>query len=111
MRGVERLRGLGVVAPGASTGGPLPLFRVPLLLENRDAVRSVLMRREISTAYLYDPPLDDYAGAEFAEPSSAPAVARWWSRHVLPVDPLDAERVLSAIRDARVPLVPAAPPA
>jgi hypothetical protein len=70
------------------------LFRVPLLVEDRGAMIARLERRILSIGYIYDPPLDDYAGPEFAEPSPAPDVARWWASRVLPIDPLEADRVL-----------------
>lgn len=99
IRAVERLRReLDLVAPVACRGEPLPLFRVPLLVADRDAVRAELGRRGFWAHYIYDPPLDDYAGAEFADPSPAPDAARWWARHVLPVNPLRADIVIAALR-------------
>jgi Acetyltransferase (GNAT) domain/DegT/DnrJ/EryC1/StrS aminotransferase family len=83
--------------------GQRPLFRVPLLVEDRDAVLAELLRRQVPVGYAYDPPLDDYAGPRFAEPSPVPEVARWWARRVLPVDPLDAGRVLGALGPLGVP--------
>jgi hypothetical protein len=53
-----------------------------------------LERHIRSIGYIYDPPLDDYAGPEFAEPSPSPDVARWWASRVFPVDPLEADRFL-----------------
>ncbi|MBI4754707.1 MAG: DegT/DnrJ/EryC1/StrS family aminotransferase [Betaproteobacteria bacterium] len=99
IRAVERLRReLDLVAPVACRGEPLPLFRVPLLVTDRDAVRAELGGRGFWAHYIYDPPLDDYAGAEFADPSPAPDAARWWARHVLPVNPLRADIVIAALR-------------
>ena len=46
--GVLRLRALDAVAPAAREGDPLPLLRVPLLVENRDAVALELRRRGIN---------------------------------------------------------------
>ena len=43
--GVLRLRALDAVAPAARDGDLLPLLRVPLLIENRDAVALDLRRR------------------------------------------------------------------
>ncbi|MCX5382048.1 DegT/DnrJ/EryC1/StrS family aminotransferase [Streptomyces sp. NBC_00083] len=83
--------------------GPVqPLFRVPLLVEDRDAARAALARERITVGYLYDPPLDDYAGAAFTDPSPAPEPARWFARHALPVDPLKAERTIAVLRAAGV---------
>ncbi|WP_416983141.1 DegT/DnrJ/EryC1/StrS family aminotransferase [Streptomyces sp. T028] len=85
--------------------GPVPaqpLFRVPLFVADRDAARAALERRGIVVGYLYDPPLDDYAGERFTDPSPDPAGARWFARHALPVDPLRARRIVEALDDARV---------
>ncbi len=106
IEGVRRLRELEAAAPAVQRGPAQPLFRVPLLVENRDEVRADLARRGIPTHYIYDPPLDDYAGPAFAEPSPNPEAARWWASHVLPVDPLRATEVLDALQTGR-PLVPA----
>jgi Predicted pyridoxal phosphate-dependent enzyme apparently involved in regulation of cell wall biogenesis len=108
--GVLRLRELDAVAPGAREGAPRPLLRVPLLIDNRDVVAMELRRRRISVYFVYDPPLDDYSGSEFAEPSSAPEAARWWAAHVLPIDPHDAERVLEMLGKKQIRLTAAIPP-
>jgi dTDP-4-amino-4,6-dideoxygalactose transaminase len=94
LEGVSRLCSLPSAAPAVRKGDPQPLFRVPLLVENRAAVMARLERHILGVGYIYDPPLDDYAGAEFAEPSPAPEVARRWARQVLPVDPLEADAIL-----------------
>jgi dTDP-4-amino-4,6-dideoxygalactose transaminase len=90
-------------------GEARPLFRVPLLVDDRDAASEALARRGIIVGYLYDPPLDDYAGAEFTDPSPAPGAARWFARHALPVDPLRARAAIRALQEAGVR--PAEPPA
>ncbi|WP_329067542.1 DegT/DnrJ/EryC1/StrS family aminotransferase [Streptomyces sp. NBC_01429] len=77
-----------------------PLFRVPLLVEDRDAAVAALARHRLTTGYLYDPPLDDWAGPDFTDPSPAPAPAAWFARHALPVDPRRAGQVLSVLREA-----------
>ncbi|MBD0840517.1 DegT/DnrJ/EryC1/StrS family aminotransferase [Streptomyces sp. TRM68416] len=91
--------------------GPLPLFRVPLLVHGRDALLERLVDHGMVCGYVYDPPLDDYAGGEFVEPSPAPAAARWFASHVLPADPLLARVVVGALTKERVatarPAVPA----
>ncbi|MEY9486938.1 hypothetical protein RKD26_002732 [Streptomyces calvus] len=74
-----------------------PLFRVPLLVADRDAAIAALARRGIVVGYLYDPPLDDYAGEEFTDPSPAPEAARWFARHALPVDPLRAREAVEVL--------------
>jgi dTDP-4-amino-4,6-dideoxygalactose transaminase len=92
--GVERLRALPIAAAAVRKGDPQPLFRVPLLVDDRAAMIARLERRVVGVGYIYDPPLDEYAGHEFVEPSVAPAVARRWARRVFPADPLEAERVI-----------------
>jgi hypothetical protein len=108
--GVLRLRGLDAIAPAARDGAPRALLRVPLLVEDRDAVALELRRRRINVYFVYDPPLDEYAGSEFTDPSPAPEAARWWGAHVLPVDPHDAERVLDLLGRNAIRLTPAVPP-
>ena len=68
-------------------------------MNERTALISKLERRIRSTGYIFDPPLDDYAGPEFVEPSRAPEVARSWAARVFPADPLDAEQVIRAVLD------------
>lgn len=111
--GVLRLRELDAIAPAARVGAPLPLFRVPLLIEDRDAVALELLRRGLNLygTYVYAPPLDDYSGPDFSEPSPAPEAARWWSAHVLPVNPHEAQRVVELVARKQIRLTPVAPPA
>ncbi|GGW32046.1 DegT/DnrJ/EryC1/StrS family aminotransferase [Streptomyces griseoloalbus] len=85
-----------------------PLFRVPLLVADRDAAIAALARRGIVVGYLYDPPLDDYAGKAFTDPSPAPEAARWFARHALPVDPLRAREAVEVLE--RLGARPAEPP-
>ncbi|MCA1221553.1 DegT/DnrJ/EryC1/StrS family aminotransferase [Streptomyces sp. 8L] len=93
---------------GAEPGTAQPLFRVPLLVRDRDAAIAALARRRITVGYLYDPPLDAYAGPEFTDPSPHPGPAAHFARHALPVDPCRAEEVLSIL--ATVPGAAPAPP-
>jgi hypothetical protein len=108
--GVLRLRALDAAAPAAREGDPLPLLRMPLLIEDRDAVALELRRRGINVFFVYAPPLEEYAGPEFCEPSPRPEAAQWWAAHILPVDPYDAERVLDLVRRNHIRLTPAARP-
>jgi hypothetical protein len=108
--GVVRLRALDAVAPAAREGDPLPLLRVPFLIEDRDAVALELRRHGVNVFFVYAPPLDEYSGPDFCEPSPLPEAARWWAAHILPVDPHDAERVLDLVRKDQIRLTPAAPP-
>ncbi|MEU5778159.1 DegT/DnrJ/EryC1/StrS family aminotransferase [Streptomyces venezuelae] len=88
--------------------GPPPLFRVPLLVQDRDRLVDRLVRHGVVTGYIYDPPLDDYAGAEFVEPSPDPSAARWFAAHTLPADPLLARKITKALTRERA--APAHPP-
>jgi len=103
--GAQLLAELPSAAEGVRRHADQPLFRVPLLVEDRDAAIATLERHGVATGYLYDPPYDDYLPG-LVEPSPAPEVARWWGRHVLPVDPLYAHRALRVVRHLR----PAHPP-
>lgn len=103
--GVSVLSGTAWASPAlrdrAARGGPLPLFRVPLLVHDRDALVQRLVRHGVVAGYIYDPPLDDYAGAEFVEPSPDPSSARWFASHVLPADPLLARTLTAALTKER----------
>ncbi|MGW0805662.1 DegT/DnrJ/EryC1/StrS family aminotransferase [Nonomuraea sp. NPDC002799] len=103
LAGVELLAGLPTVAPAVRDHLDQPLFRVPLLVRERDAAIAELERRGVATGYLYDPPYDDYAPA-FTVASPHPGPARWWARHVLPVDPLYATRALPVLRELKPPI-------
>ncbi|WP_345617228.1 DegT/DnrJ/EryC1/StrS family aminotransferase [Streptomyces ziwulingensis] len=105
--GTELLLSTRWAEPGHAGGPPgraqaQPLFRVPLLVADRDAAAAALVRRGIVVGYLYDPPLDDYAGARFTDLSPAPEAARWFARHALPVDPLRARPAIEALEEAGV---------
>lgn len=98
--GTERLLASEYGTPGE--GGVQPLFRVPLLVDDRDAAIAALARRRITTGYLYDPPLDSYAGEAFTDLSPAPEPASRFARHALPVDPRRADEVLAVLRTAGI---------
>ncbi|MEV6167061.1 DegT/DnrJ/EryC1/StrS family aminotransferase [Streptomyces sp. NPDC051954] len=85
----------------AAHDGPPPLFRVPFLVDDRDALVERLVLHGMVCGYVYDPPLDDYAGAQFVEPSPDPSAARWFASHVLPVDPHLARRATGALTKER----------
>ncbi|MEU8650876.1 DegT/DnrJ/EryC1/StrS family aminotransferase [Streptomyces sp. NPDC048737] len=88
------------IAPVVVRRDPQPLFRVPLFVADRDAAIAALARRDIVVGYLYDPPLDDYAGADFTDLSPDPTGARWFARHALPVDPLRAREVVDVLEES-----------
>jgi hypothetical protein len=115
--GVALLSGTPWASPalhdrGAHDGFPA-LFRVPLLVEDRDTLVERLVSHGVVAGYIYDPPLDDYAGAEFVEPSPDPSAARWFAAHTLPADPLVARHVVKALTKERAtgarPLLPLPP--
>ncbi|MGW5678579.1 DegT/DnrJ/EryC1/StrS family aminotransferase [Streptomyces sp. NPDC003860] len=92
--------------PGPAPDRPQPLFRVPLLVADRNAAIALLAEHRIATGYLYDPPLDDYAGEWLTDASPSPDAARYFARHALPVDPLKAERVLAVLERSGVAPAP-----
>lgn len=93
-------RPVAPIAPVVVRRNPQPLFRVPLFVADRDAAIAALARRDIVVGYLYDPPLDDYAGADFTDLSPDPRGARWFARHALPVDPLRARQVVDVLEES-----------
>jgi hypothetical protein len=95
--GVDQLRTLPAAAPLLRRTGALPLLAVPFLVADREAARRELSRRQVPTGYIFDPPLDDYAGSGLVEPSPDPVPARWWAAHMLPVDPLQASKLMPAL--------------
>lgn len=97
LAGVRALAELPSVAPAVLDRLDQPLFRVPLLVRDRDQAIEALERRGVATGYLYDPPYDDYAPG-FTEASPDPRDARWWCSHVLPVDPVYASRAMPVLR-------------
>jgi hypothetical protein len=92
--GVELLRDVPAAAPGVGGTPAGPLFRVPLLVADRDRAGRVMVDGGLPLHYVYDPPLDDMLGPEFVDPSPDPSTARTWAAHALPVDPLQADRFL-----------------
>ncbi|MEU6795117.1 DegT/DnrJ/EryC1/StrS family aminotransferase [Nonomuraea wenchangensis] len=108
LEGMARLAELPAVAPAVRDHLDQPLFRVPLLVRERDAAIAELERHGVSTGYLYAPAYDDYAPG-FAEPSPDPAQARWWARHVLPVDPMYVHRSLPVLRALEPATAPPSP--
>lgn len=106
LAGVRLLANLPTAAPAVPEQVDQPLFRVPLLVSDRDEAIAALERLGVATGYLYDPPYDDYVGPDLVEPSGDPQVARWWARHALPVDPMYAHRAMPVVASLR----PAPPP-
>lgn len=93
--GVAVLRTLPSAAQAVREEPARPLLRVPLLVEDRDKVVAALERQGVVPGFIYDPPLDDYLGLVPAGPT--PEIARWWTGHVLPVDPLRAHKMAELV--------------
>ena len=98
LEGAERLLGLGFTPRDIEIPRDTALLRVPLFVEDRERVIAYLARRGLTTEYIYDPPLDLYAPTWSVALPSPPA-ARAWSRDVLPVNPLHADRFVSIYRE------------
>ncbi|WP_336204972.1 DegT/DnrJ/EryC1/StrS family aminotransferase [Nonomuraea sp. LPB2021202275-12-8] len=92
LAGVETLRATPWAARGVREAPVRPLLRVPLLVQDRDEVVAELESHGVVPGFIYDPPLDDYLPMIAQGPT--PEVARWWTGHALPADPLDAARVV-----------------
>lgn len=92
LAGVETLRATPWAARGVRESPVQPLLRVPLLVENRDEAVTALEGQGVVPGFIYDPPLADYL--PLIPPGPAPEIARWWTSHVLPADPLDADRMV-----------------
>src|SRR5437867_3038319 len=100
-RSTHRRRRYAYPCPPAEI--PLPrdhaLFKVPLFVRDRERVLHSLARRGLELDYIYDPPLDLYATEELTVRIPSRAEALWWSRDVLPVSPLQADRFLCLLRE------------
>jgi len=98
LAGARRLFELGLTPPGFTLPPPpdTALFRVPLFVQERENVRAHCAERGLAIDYIYDPPLDRYA-PELTERLASPFSAAAWSRDVLPVDPLLADRFVALL--------------
>lgn len=105
--GVKRLQEHPAAAPFVKHESLQPLLRVPLLIKNRDDIVKTLKEYGLKLYYIYYPPLDDYAGQEFTHPSPSPENARWWGEHVLPINPLDANKFFNIVEEKKIIIEPA----
>ncbi len=96
LAGASRLLASGLTRAGLQIPSDTALFRVPLFVRDRDTVRAHFRRRGLALDYIYHPPLDVYA-PELTERLASPCNAAHWSRDVLPVDPLLADRFLAEL--------------
>lgn len=94
IEGTRRLLALGLTPPDLPIPADSALFRVPLFVRDRESVVRRFAEQNFKLDYIYDPPLDVYAAPELAKRIPSPAEAERWSRSVLPVDPLRADRFL-----------------
>jgi hypothetical protein len=67
-------------------------------VQDREKVAARLAQHALRVHYIYDPPLDLYAPA-LADSLPSPAAAAIWSRDVLPINPLCADRFLALLRE------------
>jgi hypothetical protein len=96
LAGARMLLESGLTPSGLSLPSDTALFRVPLFVRARDKVRAHFAERGLALDYIYDPPLDVYAPG-LTERLASPGGAAHWSRDVLPVDPLLADRFLALL--------------
>jgi DegT/DnrJ/EryC1/StrS aminotransferase family protein len=97
--GTLKLLNLGLTPSDLSIPSDTALFRVPLFVQDREKVIAYFAQHGLELDYIYDPPLDRYA-PELAERVPSLPAARMWSRDVLPVDPLLADRFLALLRQS-----------
>lgn len=98
--GAARLVDSGLLDSAVSLPSDTALFRVPLFVRQREDVRAYFAERGMMLDYIYDPPLDIYAPG-LTERLPAAAQTAHWSRDVLPVDPLLADRFLALLAESQ----------
>jgi hypothetical protein len=99
LEGARKLLDLGLTPADVDLPQDTALFKVPLFVRDRELVLQRLGRRGLVLDYIYDPPLDQYASVDLADALPSPPEALRWSRDVLPVDPLLADRFLSLLAE------------
>ena len=99
LAGARKLLDLGLTPPGLPVPSDCALYRVPLFVQEREKVLAHFAQRGLLLDYIYDPPLDVYAPG-LAQRLPSPSRAAVWSRDVLPVDPLLADRFLALLRQS-----------
>ena len=99
LAGARKLLDLGLTPPGLPVPFDSALYRVPLFVQEREKVLTHFAQRGLLLDYIYDPPLDVYAPG-LAQRLPSPSRAAVWSRDVLPVDPLLADRFLALLRQS-----------
>jgi len=99
LAGARKLAKLGLTPPDLPIPADTAPFRVPLFVRERDKIVAHFARHGLELDYIYDPSLDVY-GRALAERLPAGSGATRWSRDVLPVDPLRADRFLALLRES-----------
>lgn len=99
LAGARRLFESGLTPAGLLLPADTALFRVPLFVRERDQVRAHFAERGLALDYVYHPPLDVYA-PELTERLASPSRADHWSRNVLPVNPVMADRFLAVLEES-----------
>ncbi len=114
IEGTRKLLQLGLTPYDVALPADSSLFRVPLFVHQREKVIEHLMEPRFKPAelpvgldYIYHPPLDVYASCALAEKLPSLVDTQRWSRDVLPVNPLCADRFIALLH--KIPLVIAAP--
>jgi hypothetical protein len=97
--GARRLLEAGLTPADLQIPPDTALFRVPLFVREREQVRARFAERGLTLDYIYDPPLDVYAPA-LTERLASRCSAAHWTRDVLPVDPLLADRFLAVLEES-----------
>jgi hypothetical protein len=109
LAGAQKLWASGLTPPGLQLPSDTALFRVPLLVREREQVRAHFAARGLALDYIYHPPLDVYAPG-FSERLASSGAAPQWTRDVLPVDPLVADRFLALLGESSEICRPVATP-
>jgi hypothetical protein len=99
LAGGRKLFESGLTPAGLPMPADTALFRVPLVVREREKVRAHFAERGLVLDYIYDPPLDVYAPG-LTEPLASGGSTAHWSRDVLPVDPLLADRFLALLGES-----------
>lgn len=107
LAGTQKLVASGLTPPGLRLPSDTALFRVPLFVREREQVRAHFSARGLALDYIYHPPLDVYAPA-LSERLASSCGAAHWTRDVLPVDPLCADRFLALVGESPGVCQPAA---
>jgi hypothetical protein len=99
IEGARKLLDLGYTPPHVRLPTDTALLRVPLFVRDRKAAIARLAEHRWRVEYIYDPPIDVYA-PDLVERLPSPPEARIWSRDVLPVNPLLADRFINLLKES-----------